>query len=46
MAILRSWKRTSADKDECPLCMGHRPDVSEPVGILVCGGNANDRECA
>ena len=29
MAILRSWKRTGVDKDAWPLCMGHRPDMSE-----------------
>ena len=46
MAILRSWKRTGADKDECLLCMGHRPDVSEPEAYsCVAAMTGNVRDC-
>ena len=45
MAITRSGKRTGADKDECPICMGNRPDVSEPEAytcVAAMTGNVHD----
>ena len=46
MAILRSTKRTGADKDECPLCWGHRPDATEPEEYsCVAATTGNVRDC-
>ena len=46
MAILRSWTRTGADKDEYPLCMGHRSDVSWPEAYTcVAAMTGNVRDC-
>ena len=45
MAILRSAKRTGADKDECPLCWGHQADAAEPEEyscVAVMTGNVCD----